>query len=293
MHEHAVRRAPSRRAGSSPAIAREPSREPVTCAAAWRKHRTAELEVVDRDALVRRVDQPRRELGSIVAHREEAVRDGAERLAQPVAVGEPGDADRAARPPRARPPRRSSRPRPRAASRAASACRRGPRSTRARSRPRRARSRSRRLDLGLRLAGQEAAVDDDLAERAGSRSACCEAEIIVGESVSESSGSSSSAAAGRSSRASSSASAASSGPPATACDERLDLRAEPRLGRVRREPLDQRRRLDERVVGDPRHRRVARCARARAAGTASSSSPRSSRGRRPARRARPARRRPR
>ena len=49
----------------------------------------AELEVVDRHPLVGRVDQPRRDLGVHRPHREEPVRDRAERLAQPVAVGEP------------------------------------------------------------------------------------------------------------------------------------------------------------------------------------------------------------
>ena len=40
-------------------------------------------------------------------------------------------------------------------------------------------------------------------------------------------------------------------------EERLGLRRELRLRLVRAEPLDQRRRLDERVVGDPGHRRMA------------------------------------
>ena len=53
-----------------------------------------ELEIVDRHALVRGVDQPR---GQIVVHcpgGKEAVGDGTEGLAQPVAVGEPQAADR-------------------------------------------------------------------------------------------------------------------------------------------------------------------------------------------------------
>ena len=47
-----------------------------------------ELEVVDRDPLVRRVDQLRRLVHGHRPRREEAVGDRAERLAQPVAVGE-------------------------------------------------------------------------------------------------------------------------------------------------------------------------------------------------------------
>src|SRR5438105_13045194 len=53
-----------------------------------------ELEIVDRYAFVRGVDQPR---GQIVVQRpggKEAVGDGTEGLAQPVAVGEPQAADR-------------------------------------------------------------------------------------------------------------------------------------------------------------------------------------------------------
>src|SRR3989454_4162409 len=53
-----------------------------------------ELQVLDRDALVRRVDQAGRQLGVHHPQREEAVGDGAEGLAEPVAVCEPGDADR-------------------------------------------------------------------------------------------------------------------------------------------------------------------------------------------------------
>ena len=44
----------------------------------------AELEVVHRYALVRGVDEPSRDLGLHRSRREEAVRDGAERLPQPV-----------------------------------------------------------------------------------------------------------------------------------------------------------------------------------------------------------------
>src|SRR3954453_21633172 len=54
----------------------------------------AELHVRDGDALVGGVDQPRRDLGSHGAGREEAVRDRAERVAHPVRVGEACDANR-------------------------------------------------------------------------------------------------------------------------------------------------------------------------------------------------------
>ena len=51
----------------------------------------AELEIGDRHALVGRMDQLRGEIGRHRARREEAVRDGAERLAEPVAVREAGE----------------------------------------------------------------------------------------------------------------------------------------------------------------------------------------------------------
>ncbi len=54
----------------------------------------AELEIVDRDPLVRGVDEPRGELAVHRLLREEAVRDGAERLAHPVRVGEAGADER-------------------------------------------------------------------------------------------------------------------------------------------------------------------------------------------------------
>ena len=82
--------------------------------------------------------EPRGDLGRHRPQREEPVRDRPERLAQPVRVGEPGDADR--RQPRARLELRRRTPRSptRAACRARSASRPGRRATRARSRPRRA-----------------------------------------------------------------------------------------------------------------------------------------------------------
>ena len=54
----------------------------------------AEAEVVDVRPLVGGVDQPRRQLGLHRLQREEAVRDRAERLAEPVRVGEAGAAER-------------------------------------------------------------------------------------------------------------------------------------------------------------------------------------------------------
>src|SRR5947199_253331 len=53
-----------------------------------------ELEILDRDTFVGRVDETRRDLGIHRAGGAEPVCDGAERLAEPVAVREPGAADR-------------------------------------------------------------------------------------------------------------------------------------------------------------------------------------------------------
>src|SRR5918999_4938025 len=53
----------------------------------------AELEIVDRHALVCRVNQARGDLDVHRARREEAVGDRSECLAEPVAVRETGDAD--------------------------------------------------------------------------------------------------------------------------------------------------------------------------------------------------------
>ena len=86
-----------------------------------------------------------------------------------------------------------------------------------------------------------------------------EAAIIVGESVNASSGSIVSAASGSSAR-----SRSSTCRPAAARRARrrgsLRPRADRGLGLVGGELLDQRRRLHERVVGDPRHRGVAAAA---------------------------------
>src|SRR5262249_55217761 len=54
----------------------------------------SELEIVDGHALVRRVHEARDQLDVHGTSGEEAVRDGAERLAEPVAVREAGDAHR-------------------------------------------------------------------------------------------------------------------------------------------------------------------------------------------------------
>ena len=54
----------------------------------------AELEIVDRNPLVGRVDEPRGELDVHRLLREEPVGDGAERLPHPVGVGEAGADER-------------------------------------------------------------------------------------------------------------------------------------------------------------------------------------------------------
>ena len=83
-----------------------------------------------------------------------------------------------------------------------------------------------------------------------------DASTIVGANVGASSGSTSSPASGETERASASASSAGGRSPRSP-------RGTPRVsgpsrgaGAIRRQPLDERRRLHERVVGDPRHRRV-------------------------------------
>ena len=117
----------------------------------------AELEVVDRHALVGRVDELRRQLGRHRARREEAVRDGAERLAQPVAVGE-ARACRSA--PRRAPGSISATNDSTASQSGVSSAERVPpcasSRTRGRSRRRRRAPRGRRLDL-LRASGPAAA----------------------------------------------------------------------------------------------------------------------------------------
>ena len=117
-----------------------------------------------------------------------------------------------------------------------------------------------------------------------------EAEIIVGESVSDSSGSTSSAANGSSvARQLQHLAGFRRLPPTTACTKRLGLGPQLRLGAIRGEPLDQRAPpWPARCPRCPASRRGPR-GRAPSGGTASSSSRRSSRGRRRARRARRAR----
>ena len=104
----------------------------------------AELEVVDRDSLIGRVDEPRGELDVHRLLREEAVGDRAEGLPHPVGVGEAGTDERHEAGARARSRRPSSRAPTRAVSPSASGCRRRARTTRARSR--RGRSRRGRAD---------------------------------------------------------------------------------------------------------------------------------------------------
>ena len=86
---------------------------------------------------------------------------------------------------------------------------------------------------------------------------CFDASIIVGDSVNESSGSTSSAASGCSARARSSATSSGGTSPSTISRNRCHLGDERLRRRVAAERLDDRRRLDERVVGDRRHRGVA------------------------------------
>ena len=113
-----------------------------------------------------------------------------------------------------------------------------------------------RIDFLGRLSGQEPAVDRDLAPCRGSTFRCSEAAIIVGESVNASSGSIVSAASGSSARSRASASLGGRLLAEDRVEEAGHLGPDRRLGLVGGEPLDQRRRLDERVVGDPGHRRV-------------------------------------
>ena len=89
---------------------------------------------------------------------------------------------------------------------------------------------------------------------------CREASIIVGESVSESRGSTSSAASGCSARARSSATSTGGTSPSTSSRKRCTSGMSSGGGSEAAESLDDRRRLDERVVGDRRHRRVAAAA---------------------------------
>ena len=181
----------------------------------------AELEVLDVDALVGRVDEQRRDLGVHRPHREEAVRDRAERVAHPVAVREAGGADRdrrrrglhLAHERRDRVPQRRLRRRARAADRLdplelVVALAERPRGSAARPPPAPARAaggsrRSRRTSAGITFR-------------------FCDASIIVGASVSESSGSTSAPASGWTSPG------AARPPPPPAAPRRAAARAAPR-----------------------------------------------------------------
>ena len=223
--------------------------------ATWRRNSHAELEVVDGDPLVGGVDQPRRDLGRHRPQREEPVRDRPERLPQPVRVGEPGDADRRqpARPARA--PPRTPRSPTRAASRARSASRPGRRATPARSRPRRAtaaarpprRPRSGRAGAGSRRSPRTGP---------GSRSASPMPRSSSARPSSRAAARSSPPRPGRSPWPRRAPPPAGGTRSAQRPKEPLRLGRQLRLGRERPEPLDVARRLDERVVGDPRHRPV-------------------------------------
>ena len=214
--------------------------------------------------LVRRVDQPGGHLRLHRLHREEPVGDGAERVAQPVRVGEAGAAGaaRAARPPRSRRP--SSRCRARAACPSTSACRPTARSTRPRRRTRRHRRRAvpRERAARRRRASSPAGSGSRRSRRRARerRSAARDAAIIVGDSVSESSGSISSRASGSTSPSRVQHLPGRRPLAEDGVEKRLHLGADLGLRPVRRQRLDQRRRLDQRVVGDARHRRVAAAA---------------------------------
>ena len=265
MDEHAVLAAPSRRGGPSRRSWKEPS-----CRRHGRRARRnshAEREVVDRDPLVGRVDQPRRELRAHRAHREEPVGDGAERLAQPVGVGEAGDADR--REPGAGldlvDERLDRRPERCAELRAGAAL--AVRATRARSRPRRAtRARARpppppsgRAAAGSRRSPRSAPESRSASRRPRSSSARPSARAAARPSRPR---------PGRCERARASALAR------RRHRSRPRPRESPRLSGISPgtgsnspsrsiEPG----RLDERVVGDRRHRPMAATARGRAART--------------------------
>ncbi len=257
------------------------------------KELDAQLEIVDRDPLVRGVDQPRRDLRAHRPQREEPVRDRAERLAQPVRVGEAGDADRGQPRARLEPGRRTPRSPTRAASRAASACRPARRATPARSRPPRA-SRGSSASASASVWPGSSRQSTITSQRPGITFRFCDASIIVGATVIPSSGSIISAATGSTARA---------------IGERL-LRGRHRVGDRGEEPLRLRRQLRAPAANSPSRSTsraaltsalsaiagidaVAAPARARRARTASSASRRTSRDRERGRRARPGRPRPR
>ena len=149
-----------------------------------------------------------------------------------------------------------------------------------------------RLDVLRRLPGKKAAVDDELA-RARDHVRRSDASIIVGERVKESRGSIVSTASWSTAARRESTSAGAGCSPSTASRKPATSGPIVGSGPVGGELLDQRRRLDEGVVRDPRHGGMAAAAVDDERGTGRSSSPRSRRGRTRGPRARCARRRPR
>ena len=184
--------------------------------------------------------------------REEAVGDGAERLAQPVAVGEAGAADGRDAGARLGPLDEALDRVPERRARWASACRPSARSTRARSRPRRAPrgSPARRRQGSSR---PESCSPRSPRRARGSRSACARPRSSSARACRR-------GAARRSRRRAGRARGRGRAPLRPAAPRRGRRAGRPRppgpargSGRVRGEaPATSRRRLDERVVGDPR-----------------------------------------
>ena len=209
--------------------------------------------------LVGGVDQARGELHLHRPHREEAVRDRAERLAEPVRVREAGAAERRQLGSRLglldpggdRVPERRVERRARAAralDRLEVVVAASPSSSRM---------------IGSTSSGvwpgssRRSTTSSHVPGITLRRS---DASIIVGESVNESSGSIVSTASGSTAASRASTSSARRLLAQHRVEEARHLGADRRLRPVRGELLDQRRRLDERVVGDPRHRGVAAAA---------------------------------
>ena len=219
----------------------------------------AELEVLDRRSARPRSASAAPRPRPPSRAREEPVRDRAERLAQPVAVREAGDADRRASRSGLHLRARTTRSHPRAACRSAIASPRALDPLELVVARRRA-ARARRLELLLASARGAAASRRHLAA-AGMTLRFCEASIIVGETVIPSSGSTRRGQRLHRSRGPGRAPARAAAPrrsrragSASISGAELRLRPEPA------EPLDERRRLHQRVVGDPGHRRVAAAA---------------------------------
>ena len=215
----------------------------------------AELEIVDRDPLVGRMDQPSGEVGAHRPQREEPIRDRAERLAQPVRVGEAGDADRRRLRARARARVRSPRSRPTTACRARSACRPARRATRCRTRPPRAtrggsprpRPRSGRAGAGSRRSRRTVQ---------GSRCASARPRSPSGRPSVRAAAPPSPPPEDRPPAPATSASGGDGTSPATAARKPSVSGISRGSGSNVPEALDQPCRLDERVVGDSGHRGV-------------------------------------